>query len=380
VPGRTLAFVSDRGGQTDLWLQDVETRRLWRLTDDLAAESFPVWSPEGTMLAYVVEDERARRNLWTLDLRTGLFRQLNREEPALLSNVRRAAWLRGGRVLLYDTGRPFDRRPELRAVTVEGEALASLLPDEGSVIWDWSTDGETLICAVGDPLGEPRLVATEAAPGLPLRPARDAPVGFAVELAPDGRHASFSAPPLSDDLTTWILDLATGARWPLNAEAPGRRYDHDFAWSPDGRRLAYVHSVAGVTDGQGRLNFNDGPPPGNPDVAREVGVWVIARDRDPARDAHERTQLTFGNADAAPRWSPDGRWIAFLSDAQVPSPLESNIWLVATTGTAGTNGVYHERRNLTAGGGNNWSPAWMPLPILLSDAQDRSGPGPLDGR
>ena len=106
VPARTLAFVSDRGGQVDLWLTDIETGQLWRLTNDTAIESYPVWSPDGTQLAYVVEDQRAIRDLWLLDLRDGTKRQLTHEAPPF--DVRRPAWLAGGRILLYDTGKPFD--------------------------------------------------------------------------------------------------------------------------------------------------------------------------------------------------------------------------------------------------------------------------------
>ena len=365
VPERTFAFVSDRGGQVDLWLLDIGVRegggyRTRRLTNDEAIESFPIWSPDGSILAYVVEDERAHRNLWLLDLRTGVHRQLTREEPPF--DVRRAVWLRGGRALIYDTGKPFDRRPELRVITVYGEQLAPLLPAGDSVIFDWSTDGTTVICAVAPPLGVPRIVVAEAVPGAALLPDTEAPVGFAVELGPDGRYATFSAPPFSDDQSTWVLDLATGRTGALNAainsketgrEKYAKRYDHDFAWAPDGRRLAYVHGTGGVTDGQGRLKVTPGLPP---TADGFVGISTIElADIGNRLEGVGYVRLTSGSADAAPRWSPDGRWIAYLSDTQRPTPDQSNIWIVAADGGEPPD-------NLTQDVGNNWSPAWMPLP------------------
>ncbi|MGN6360543.1 MAG: TolB family protein [Thermomicrobiales bacterium] len=370
APGRTLAFVSDRDGQIDLWLTDITTGQLWRLTNDQAIESFPVWSPDGTMIAYVVEDQHENRNLWVLDLRTGIHRQLTYEQPPF--DVRRAAWLRGGRALIYDTGKPFDRRPELRVVTLDNNwpqnILAPLLPDNGSIIWDWSTNGETVICAVGPQLGEPHIVTADAVPGASLHPDPAAPVGFAVELSPDGQYATYSAPPLSDDQTAWIYALATGQSWSLNDRAqnpvspaagtpeavPGRRYEHDFAWLPDSQRLVFVHGAGGVTDGQGRLKSDNSPPP-QPDGY--VGLWVTDRAQKP--ENRLRLWLTPGPTDAAPRPSPDGRWIAYLSAAQPPDPAISNIWLVAVD--AESDGI-HALRNLTGDHGNNWSPAWMPLP------------------
>jgi Tol biopolymer transport system component len=352
VPARTLAFVSDRGGQVDLWLTDIETGQLWRLTDDTAIETYPVWSPDGARLAYVVEDQRAIRDLWLLDLHDGSKRQLTHEAPPF--DVRRPAWLAGGRVLLYDTGKPFDRRPELRSITTDGQQLSPIVPDDGSIIWDWSTNGQTLIAAVGPLLGEPQIIATDAVPGAALTVQPNAPVGFAVELSPDGRYATFAGPPLSDDQTTSLLTLSTGTATPLNETINGRRYEHDFAWLPDNQRLVFVHGAGGVTDGQGRLRVGTGPPPTSD---ASVGLWLTARTG--GATGRQREQLTTGSADAAPRPSPDGRWIAFLTDTQVPNPTESNITLIAVAAPSATQA--REVKPLTSGRGNNWSPAWMPL-------------------
>jgi Tol biopolymer transport system component len=363
VPERTLAFVSDRGGQIDLYLTDIASRRVWRLTNDAAIESFPVWSPDGTTIAYVVENERAVRNLWLLDLREGVHRQITREEPPF--DVRRPAWLRGGRALIYDTGKPFDRRPELRAVTTTGQPLAPLLPDSGSVILDWDTNGVTVICAVVSNLGQPRIVVADAVPGERLHPDADALIGFDVHLSPDGQFATYTAPPLSDDQITYVLTLATGQQHPINDRVrrgngaietvPGRRYEHDFAWLPDSRRLVFVHGTGGVTDGQGKLKLGNVPPPLADGL---VGLWIT--DRAEAVEERQRVWITTGTADAAPRPSPDGRWIAYLTDTQESSAVESNIRLIAVEAAEGRA---REVYNLTTEAGNNWAPTWMPLPV-----------------
>lgn len=363
APERTLLFVSDRDGQIDLYLTDIVSRAVWRLTNDAAIESFPAWSPDGTTIAYVVEDQRAVRNLWLLDLRDGIHRQITHEEPPF--DVRRPAWLRGGRTLIYDTGKPFDRRPELRAITITGQPLAPLLPDSGSVILDWDTDGATLICAVVSNLGQPRIVVADAVPGERLRPDQDALIGFDVHLSPNGLYATYSAPPLSDDQITYVLTLATGETHPINdrvrrstgaiENVTGRRYEHDFAWLPDSRRLVFVHGTGGVTDGQGKLKLGNAPLPLADGL---VGLWLT--DRTKSVEERRRDQLTTGTADAAPRPSLDGRWIAFLTDTQESTAVESNIWIIAVNAA---EGHAPEEYNLTAGEGNNWAPTWMPLPV-----------------
>ena len=364
IPEQTLVYVSDRGGQIDLYLQNIVSGEVWRLTDDAAIESFPTWSPDGALIAYVVENEKAIRNLWLLDLHTGLHKQITREEPPF--DVRRPAWLSGGRVLLYDTGKPFDRRPELRAVTITGQQLAPLLPESGSVILDWDTDGKTVICAVVPNLGQPRIVTADAVPGVRLRPDVAAPIGFDVHLSPDGRFATYSAPPLSDDQVTHIYELATGLSYPINdrvyrrdsgliESVRGRRYEHDFAWLPDSRRLIFVHGAGGVTDGQGKLKLSNTPPPLTDGY---VGLWLT--DRAAAPEERQRLWLTDGTADAAPRPSADGRWIAYLTDTQESNVAESNIWVIMVEAPEGRAPLKY---NLTSGNGNNWAPAWMPLPI-----------------
>ncbi|HEY8597772.1 MAG TPA: hypothetical protein VIL85_05035, partial [Thermomicrobiales bacterium] len=168
-------------------------------------------------------------------------------------------------------------------------------------------------------------------------------------------RATFAGPPLSDDQITSLLDLTTGTALPLNEAVRGRRYEHDFAWLPDNRRLVLVHGAGGVTDGQGRLKVGSDAPPTSDGTA---GLWLITSAAPAGEKA--RTQLTSGSADAAPRPSPDGRWIVYLTDTQKPTPTASNIMLLGVEPTPGTQAYIP--KNLTADKGNNWSPAWMPLP------------------
>ena len=57
-------------------------------------------------------------------------------------------------------------------------------------------------------------------------------------------------------------------------------------WSPNGKRIAYVHETAtGAKD-----------------------VWVMA-----ANGSNKQQVTRVGNVTAAPSWSPDGRWLAFAS-------------------------------------------------------------------
>lgn len=117
-----------------------------------------------------------------------------------------------------------------------------------------------------------------------------------------------------------ILALATMASCPALAEPPGTRrplqvqdlfemegighgYGGSFAFSPDGRSLAFTRLRPRKTLTNHQLEFLVGNERGD--------VWLQAQPGSPA------VNLTNGLATAsgwwAPQWSPDGRWLAMLS-------------------------------------------------------------------
>lgn len=53
--GRTVALVRTVDGNMDVWLMDVQSGRLRRLTSEPVRERFPVWSPDGRRVAFASE-------------------------------------------------------------------------------------------------------------------------------------------------------------------------------------------------------------------------------------------------------------------------------------------------------------------------------------
>ena len=107
----------------------------------------------------------------------------------------------------------------------------------------------------------------------------------------------------------WIIDVATGAATQLTS---GDRWnDSDPQWSPDGSRIAFVSNRTG--------REQDGDD--NSDV------WVVPTSGgEPARISDHP------DGDNSPRWSPDGKAIAFIGRNKDGDP--PMLWLASSDGEA----------------------------------------------
>lgn len=66
--GSTLAFSSKRNGNMDLWLINADGTNLRRLTSHPAEDRYPAWSPDGKQIAFA-SDRAGSADIWVLALR-----------------------------------------------------------------------------------------------------------------------------------------------------------------------------------------------------------------------------------------------------------------------------------------------------------------------
>ncbi|MDH3519227.1 MAG: amidohydrolase family protein [Myxococcales bacterium] len=377
--GRWIAFVSDRGGQDNLWVMEADGSNPRAVFLDQGVRiSQPVWMPDG---ASIVARHRA--------LAKGFGRDVD--------EIWRFPLAGGPGVSLVDAKQPEAGWP---AVSRDARHLYFHVANRSDV-WAGHAD------ALGGAWQIRRLElesgqVQEISAGESAQQLRTSSGGaYAPEISPDGRTLafarripggtfSFKGHRFGPRTALWLRDLETGAERILMdpvtldlAEGdPALRILPGYAWSPDGasvflsqggklRRVALASGRVETIPFSARVKrtlsetaytpwrISDAPfqarflrwPTASPDgsqlVFQAVGkLWIQEL---PDGSPRRLTSETFAPFEYAPAWSPDGRWIAFTS---VDASQAGRLWKVAAAGG--------KPEPLTSRPGEYFHPAWSP--------------------
>jgi Tol biopolymer transport system component len=79
--GSRIAFASDRSGNWDIWIENLKTGALSRLTMSSATDWEPAWSPDGREIAFA-SNRAGNFDIWLEDLATGHLRRVTADPHA----------------------------------------------------------------------------------------------------------------------------------------------------------------------------------------------------------------------------------------------------------------------------------------------------------
>jgi dipeptidyl aminopeptidase/acylaminoacyl peptidase len=251
-----------------------QPRRGVTAADYLAFETAgdPQVAPDGKVVAYTVTtvDRKSNRRvsrIWVAAVDGGSAPAPFTSESASSTGAR---WSPDGRTLAFLSARD-GGRPQIWTLSrAGGEARRVTNMETGASAFEWSPDGGRFVCVTRS--------------------------GPPASKSSDVRHYTRANYKFND--SGWfdaqrthiaVVDAKSGA---ANQITSGDDWnDSDPRWSPDGKRIAFVSNRTGK-----EFDFD-----------RNTDVWVV-----PATGGEPVRVSDHAGPDRSPRWSPDGRSIAYL--------------------------------------------------------------------
>jgi Tol biopolymer transport system component len=225
-----IAFQSDRNGNWDIYVMNIDGSNLVQLTHNPAADEYPVWSPDGTQIAFY-SDRDGNSEIYIMDADGSNQRRLT-NHPA---HDRSPAWSPDGKLIAFDSDR--ESNQETYIINVDGSGLTPLTRTIGrNILPAWSPDGKRIAYTGNRYLGwnvyvmnvdtsdDERVTEGHGA----CRP----------DWSPDSQKIAFVSQEADGKGDIWLMNPDGSEKQLLTTDK--NNYDYYPAWSPDGQYIVYA--------------------------------------------------------------------------------------------------------------------------------------------
>jgi Tol biopolymer transport system component len=144
--GQRLGFASDRSGNWDIWVINVDGSGLVNLTNSPDDEQYPAWSPDGRQMAFT-SGRSGNSDVWLMSVDEGLQGAGSANAVNLTQSPRKdryAMWSPDGTRIAFNTNR--DGNQEIYVMNADGSDPTNVTnaPDSAEGLADWSPNGRRL--------------------------------------------------------------------------------------------------------------------------------------------------------------------------------------------------------------------------------------------
>ena len=342
--GRSVAFVSNRDGQYNIYIGLISGGNLVQLTRDGNVVSRPRWSPDGTTISFSRLNASGIWDIWEVPALGGTPQRL-------MLSAKDADWSPDGHFLAYENL----ATESVWISDTSGQNARQVTPSEPSRARDteprFSPNGRQLafVTRPGGPYGELSVVDLESGKVRSLT--HDAALALSPAWSPDGEHIYFAS---SRGGTMNIWKIAAGGGSPEQITA-GQGDDAQLDVSPNGKRIVFstfrenIHIVQldlsakpreqksqkALTGDPARNQLQPAYSPNGKRVAyfsnrkgaEKEGIWVANIDgSDPIQLARD------DRLNLSPRWTPDGEHLIYSTQTSPEYPFGLQFRRVSVSG------------------------------------------------
>ena len=285
---------------------------------------------------------------------------------------------------------------DLRLISFDGSGLRVLYRNEELAYlqpFDWSQDGKHILALFSRNDRTRQIVLVSVADGsVRVLKTLDWRSPQKMSLSPDGHYIVYDFPPQEDapERDLFLLSTDGSREIPLAAHPANDLFP---VWTPDGKGILFGSDRTGTLDFW-LLSMSDGNAQGSPELVKKgmgrlspMGftrdgafyyilptgirdVYVATLDLAGGRLLEPPTPVTqrFVGANRNPDWSPDGRFLAFVS--QRGSVSGERILVIRTVETGEEREL---RPALTSFNRPRWSPDGRTILVVGKDNKNRTG-------
>ena len=253
----------------------------------------PELSSDGQWVAYSVrtkmlKDDKNEQRLWMVSARGGDPIPMT-SEGVSSSHPR---WSSDGKFLAFLSSRNNGKTQVWLLNRLGGEAVRLTDTAQGVDDFEWSPDSTHLVLILRDPKPEDLEAAKDKdKPAAAAAPKPKTPPPFVIDRLQFKRDTVGYLDRRRTHL--YVFDVSAKTTTQVTS---GDFDDNEPAWSPDGKSLAFTS--------------NRSTP--DPDATYDTNIWAVAANNTD-KGAHLTQITTNPGPDHSPAWSPDGKWIAYVT-------------------------------------------------------------------